>query len=601
MRILFSSVAKSHIAGANSVTIKSGGDTTLKGATVEGKQVSATVGGNLSVESLQDTRTYTETNKQVGGSVMVGVTQTGPVSGNVNLAKSNIDSNYASVKEQSAIKAGDGGFTVNVQGNTDLKGGAITSTQAAIDNNKNTFTTGGTLTTSDIQNNASYNANSVSVNVGMGSTPGQSASAGMSGVGFGTDKGSANSTTTAGISGIAGDSSKRTGDKEHGIAQIFNQTQVKAEIGAQTAITSEFGKNASKAVGDYAKTQYDKAVANNDQAGIDAWKEGGANRVALHTAVGALTGGTAGAVGAGSASAAAPSIDTLQTQLQQGLQKAGLGESTSKVIASLTAGTTAAGIGAAASGGSVAGGATAFNADMNNRQLSLPERQKLKSMANNDAQKEARLTDAACALAKCSAQYAPSTKEYQDAKASEMRGANNTAELTELAKVNQQTGLFGYGTLDGVKDSVKFTGNVLDKEVVQPAKDAATPDYVTIQGGGVGVGVNASVNLLNGDVFVGGAKTNIAPGASGSVVVGKIITDVPPTETRAKAVSEMLGGGSVQAGACVAGICGGVNQSMGAVGSNPPTAVEVGLGTPGLSVGTGASVNVRKNDKTSGK
>jgi hypothetical protein len=32
-----------------------------------------------------------------------------------------------------------------------LKGGAITSTQAAIDNNKNTFNTGGTLTTSDIQ------------------------------------------------------------------------------------------------------------------------------------------------------------------------------------------------------------------------------------------------------------------------------------------------------------------------------------------------------------------------------------------------------------------------------------------------------------------
>jgi hypothetical protein len=98
------------------------------------------------------------------------------------LAKSNIDSNYASVTEQSGIKAGDGGFTVNVQGNTALVGGAITSTKAAVDNNKNTFTTGGTLTTSDIQNSASYNANSVSVNVGMGSTPGQSASAGMNAV-----------------------------------------------------------------------------------------------------------------------------------------------------------------------------------------------------------------------------------------------------------------------------------------------------------------------------------------------------------------------------------------------------------------------------------
>jgi filamentous hemagglutinin len=44
-----------HVAGTDSVSIKSGGDTTLKGATVEGKQVTATVGGNLTIESLQDT------------------------------------------------------------------------------------------------------------------------------------------------------------------------------------------------------------------------------------------------------------------------------------------------------------------------------------------------------------------------------------------------------------------------------------------------------------------------------------------------------------------------------------------------------------------
>ena len=94
------------------------------------------------------------------------------------LAKNSINSNYASVTEQSGLKAGDGGFTVNVQGNTALVGGAITSTQAAIDNNKNSFQTGGTLTTSDIQNSSAYNASSVSVNIGMGSVPGQSASSG---------------------------------------------------------------------------------------------------------------------------------------------------------------------------------------------------------------------------------------------------------------------------------------------------------------------------------------------------------------------------------------------------------------------------------------
>ena len=155
------------VAGVDSVTIKSGGDTTLKGATVTGKQVTATVGGNLNIESLQDTATYAEKNQQIGASGMVGA----GMSGSVNYAKSDINSTYASVTEQSGIKAGDGGFTVNVQGNTDLKGGAITSTQAAIDNNKNAFSTGGTLTTSDIENKASYEAKSVSVSAGAGGSP----------------------------------------------------------------------------------------------------------------------------------------------------------------------------------------------------------------------------------------------------------------------------------------------------------------------------------------------------------------------------------------------------------------------------------------------
>jgi filamentous hemagglutinin len=304
------------------------------------------------------------------------------VSGSVNLAKSSINSNYQSVGEQSAIRAGDGGFQVEVKGNTTLTGAQITSTQTAIDNNKNSFQTGGTLTTTDLQNTASYEAKSVSVGLGAGALPGKSASAGMSGVGFGSDSGNAASTSTAGISGVAGNTAARTGDKETGIGQVFNKEQVKAEVNAQVAITSEFGKQASKAVGDYAQKQYDKALASGDQAGIDAWKEGGTSRVALHAVVGGLTGGAQGAVGAGAASAAAPVLDDLQGQLQQGLQKAGLGEDASKLIASVASGTAAAGIGATASGGSVSGGATAFNADMNNRQIGQEERRLAQSLAS---------------------------------------------------------------------------------------------------------------------------------------------------------------------------------------------------------------------------
>jgi filamentous hemagglutinin len=74
------------------------------------------------------------------------------------------------------------------------------------------------------------------------------------GAGVGQDSGSAQGTTTAGISGIAGDQSVRTGDAT-GIERIFDQNKVQREIDAQVAITAEFGKQASKAAGSYADQQ----------------------------------------------------------------------------------------------------------------------------------------------------------------------------------------------------------------------------------------------------------------------------------------------------------------------------------------------------------
>jgi len=64
-----------------SARFTSGGDTTLKGAVVTGNAVSTDVGGDLKVESLQDTNTYKGSSQQVGGSVMVGISSAGPVSG----------------------------------------------------------------------------------------------------------------------------------------------------------------------------------------------------------------------------------------------------------------------------------------------------------------------------------------------------------------------------------------------------------------------------------------------------------------------------------------------------------------------------------------
>jgi filamentous hemagglutinin len=239
------------INSGQNVALQSGADTTIKGGIVSAPQVTVAAGGKLDIESLQDSSTYTSRQKQLGGSATIG---TAP-SGNLNYAKSNIDSTYTSVTEQSGIRAGDGGFDVKVAGDTTLKGGMISSTQAAVDANRNTFTTDGQVSTTDIDNRAHYQAESASVNLGTGfSAQGKLAPTGT-GVGFGKDSDNAASTTQAGISGVAGDTSLRSGDKATGIAKIFDADKVQRELIAQTQITQEFSSRANKMVGEYVESQ----------------------------------------------------------------------------------------------------------------------------------------------------------------------------------------------------------------------------------------------------------------------------------------------------------------------------------------------------------
>lgn len=104
--------------------------------------------------------------------------------------------------------------------------------------------------------------------------------------------------TLAAISGIAGNASARTGDAPSGISKIFDASAVAADVNSQVTITSEFGKQASKAVGDYADSKLREAIAQGDIACIENWKEGGAARLSLHALVGGLTGGLSGTAGA---------------------------------------------------------------------------------------------------------------------------------------------------------------------------------------------------------------------------------------------------------------------------------------------------------------
>ena len=159
--------SNSAIQAGNRVDLISGGDTTLKGAVVSGERVVADIGGDLNIESLQDTSTYDaeQTSMGVGVSLCIPGFCAGASSVSASYNQQKIDSTYASVSEQSGIKAGDGGFDIRVEGNTDLKGAVIASSQAAVDGGLNTLDTG-TLTSSDIRNYAEYDASSLGLSGG---------------------------------------------------------------------------------------------------------------------------------------------------------------------------------------------------------------------------------------------------------------------------------------------------------------------------------------------------------------------------------------------------------------------------------------------------
>jgi len=139
--------------------LQSGGDTTLKGGVVTGQTVAALVGGDLTIESLQDKAIYDSKQASAGFSLSLCVPPfcygASSLSASISQAKANGD--YVSVSEQSGIQAGDGGFQIKVGGNTDLTGGVISSNQAAIEQGKNSLSTA-SQTYSDLQNKDVYAA-----------------------------------------------------------------------------------------------------------------------------------------------------------------------------------------------------------------------------------------------------------------------------------------------------------------------------------------------------------------------------------------------------------------------------------------------------------
>ncbi|WP_427921986.1 hemagglutinin repeat-containing protein, partial [Stenotrophomonas maltophilia] len=304
---------ESIIKAGDRLTFASGGDTTLQGAQLVANQVIGQVAGNLTVRTEQDTDRYKSQQLAAKGEATIGYGFEGSASGSAAM----IDSDYRSVREQTGIAAGDGGFQLQVGGNTHLVGAVIASTA---DPSKNLLSTG-SLTVEDLKNRAEFLSASISGGTSGGGSPSDGFNfkpSVMPGLPTGDSK---SSTTRSGVADgtidIRNGDSSTLGDLQRGVtgldnangfAPIFDEKKVQE----RQELTQILGEIGFKAVGNLAskksaqaKVDLEVARANGDvEAEADAlrriseWGESGRNKVLLHgltgAAVAALSGGDIG-------------------------------------------------------------------------------------------------------------------------------------------------------------------------------------------------------------------------------------------------------------------------------------------------------------------
>lgn len=315
--------AETTINADSVLTLISGNDTTIQGAQLKGNQVIANIGKNLTIRSEQDTDDFSSKTMQAGAKVMFGLTQSGFVSASGYYSQGKIDSHYQSVSEVSGVKAGDGGFQLDVGGTTHLIGGQIAS---SADASKNILSTGD-LIYEDLHNESKYKASQVTVSGGSTMASNISGAVGAAVGAMTPQHDNVSSDTHSGIAGgtiiVRNDPGKDLSDldrnptlENEALKNAFDQEKV-AE---QQELTSLAGYTGMRGVGDLAQYMQNHSSSDAERA---AWGDGGRNKVILHGLVGAvmasLGGGNAiqGAVGGATSEAASKAMQ--QYLFEQGV------------------------------------------------------------------------------------------------------------------------------------------------------------------------------------------------------------------------------------------------------------------------------------------
>ncbi len=567
----------SHVSAANSVTIISEGDTNLIGSTMKGNQVNADVGGNLNIASVQDTLSSAAHQSSSGGGFSISQ---GGASGNFSQSKGNASGSYAGVNEQAGIHAGDGGFNVNVAGNTDLKGGLIASDADA---SRNSLTTG-SLSFSDVQNQSHYDASSSGFSAGAttgdggmnysthGSASGKNAGGAAPMLGQ-NDSGSDRATTKSGVSAgtvTIRDSvnqkqdvaslNRDTTNTNGTVSKLPDMQSLLSNQADMMAAASAAGEAVSRRIGDYADKMMKEAASNGDKAGVDAWKEGGANRALMQGAGSALVTGLAGgnavggAAGAAIASIASGKLNELSGAIA-GSDPTG-DANMNQALGNIVANALATGAGAAVGGES--GVFSGYNVDRFNRQLHADETNWIKDNAARYAtQKGISIVQAVSELtAQANRQVQNGSPGAWDQNASVFL---NQAHGMLPADGNSGPGYMFYATPDQ-KANVNMYGNYYPNGIgpnrpsTQQVQNSANHDEASrnLMGGAV-------IAAATGGALVVGGPIAAATGGLGYATIGAV------TGSGMDAAGQYAQSGAIRpAEAVFAGATGAVSGSIGA-------------------------------------
>ena len=271
----------SDITAKNTVSLSSGNDTLIRGGTIKGNKITANA-GRMSIESEQDKKNYKETGKTSGLSISYTPGSAVTVSG--GKGKTNTDSTYESVTKQAGIYAGQEGYDIHVKNNTRFKGAVIDS---KAEKEKNRITTG-TLTWENIDNKAEYKASEKGISYSTGAGVPLNALGLLSNMGP-TVKDKAGTTTKSAVSkGTLTITDKEnqkqdieklnrnTEDSLNKLKEIFDKTKVEE----RKRLLEELGIVGNRAI--------------HEIASHNGWKDGSAEKVALHGMLGAITSAKSG-------------------------------------------------------------------------------------------------------------------------------------------------------------------------------------------------------------------------------------------------------------------------------------------------------------------